>query len=192
MHIYVLPNNPYKENPLNFSLMNNMFWHYHKLDYVVLQNNYWTSCWDLWWLSDDLTRGESQEALFKHNDPSLTIEKDTKTYILKHLDNIKLSRSQYMTTFIINYSLYIYNMFAIENFTHTFLGQLIKVINLKPSTEINRHTMPKCNQLLMDRYSDAVFLKRQMTKQHKNSTMLEIKSMTTLAWKITPYQDKNL
>ena len=41
------------------------------------------------------------------------IEKDTKPYILKHLNSINLSRSQYIAISIINYGLYKDKMFCI-------------------------------------------------------------------------------
>ena len=54
-----------------------------------------------------LTKDAPQETLFQPNDPWIKNEKDTKLYILKHSDNTKLSRSQYIATYIINYGPYI-------------------------------------------------------------------------------------
>ena len=95
-------------------------------------------------------------------------KKDTKPYILEHLNNIKLSRSQYIATFIINYGLYIDNMFTLENFVYNFCKQLINVMNSKPSVELNADIlMPKYNQIILDTYSESTFLLRQTTKQHQ-------------------------
>ena len=53
------------------------------------------------------------------------------------------------------YGPYTDNMFALENFAHTFQRQLTKVIYLKPLRETNQDTlMPKYNKLLMDEYGD--------------------------------------
>ena len=49
-------------------------------------------------------------------------------------------------------------MFALENFANTFCQHLVKVINLKLPTEINKEIlMPKYNQIVIDRYSYTVF-----------------------------------
>ena len=56
-------------------------------------------------------------------------EKNTKPYILKHLDSIKLSRFQNKATSIINYGPFIDNMFALENFAYVCHRQPINVVN---------------------------------------------------------------
>ena len=53
-------------------------------------------------MNDHLTKDAPQEILFQPDDPWIPTEKDTKPYILENLDNIKLSRSQYIATSIIN------------------------------------------------------------------------------------------
>ena len=54
-----------------------------------------------------------QETLFQLDDPWIASKKDTKSYIHKHLDNIKLLIYQYLPTSIINYVPHIDNMFTI-------------------------------------------------------------------------------
>ena len=66
-------------------------------------------------MNANLTKDASQETL---DDPWITNEKDTKLYLLEHLDNIKLPRSQYIATSIINYGPYIDNMFALVDFAY--------------------------------------------------------------------------
>ena len=51
--------------------------------------------------------------LFRSDDPWITSEKDTKPYILEHLDNIKLSRSQYIAISIIYHGPCVDVMFAL-------------------------------------------------------------------------------
>ena len=51
-------------------------------------------------LNEHLTKDVLQETLFKPNDPLITNEKGTKPYILQHLNNIKLLRSQFIATFV--------------------------------------------------------------------------------------------
>ena len=62
----------------------------------------------------------------------MTTDLDVKPYILEPLDNIKLSRSQYSATSIINYSPYIDKMFALKNFAYTLCRQLSTVVTSKP------------------------------------------------------------
>ena len=66
-------------------------------------------------MNNHLTEDEPQETLFQPNNVWLTAEKGTKLYILAHLDNIILSRSQYIATSIMNYGPYIDNLFALVN-----------------------------------------------------------------------------
>ena len=63
-------------------------------------------------MNGHLTKDAPQEILIKPNDLWIMNEKDTKPYILEHLDNIKLFRSQYIATSIINYGTFIDDMFA--------------------------------------------------------------------------------
>ena len=81
--------------------------------------------------NDHLINGAPQEFIFKHDDHMIADEKDTKLCILEHLDNIKLSKSQYIATSI-NCGLYIDIMFVHGNFTYNFCRQLNNVINSNP------------------------------------------------------------
>ena len=72
-------------------------------------------------MNEHLTKDASLETLFKPNNPWLTNKKDTKSYMLLHLKNIKLSRFQYIATSIINYGTYIDDMFVLEESTNIFL-----------------------------------------------------------------------
>ena len=83
-------------------------------------------------INEHLTKDASQETLFETDDPWLTNKNYTKLNILICLDIIKLSNSQYITTFIINYGPYVGSKFALENFTHNFCKQLINIINSNP------------------------------------------------------------
>ena len=56
-------------------------------------------------MNKHLTKNVPKETLFKADDPWLTNE-DTKPYILDHIENIKLSKSQYIAISIINYGAY--------------------------------------------------------------------------------------
>ena len=51
-------------------------------------------------------------------------QKDVKPYVLEPLDDIKLSRSQYIATSIMSYGSYINKMFVLKNFTYAFCRQL--------------------------------------------------------------------
>ena len=63
--------------------------------------------------------------------PRSLLMSDVKPYILEPLDNIKLSRSQYIATSIINYGPYIDNMFAVKDFVYALCRQLSTVITSK-------------------------------------------------------------
>ena len=89
-------------------------------------------------MNGHLTKDESEEILSQCNNLQTMTEKDTKPYILKHLENIKLFRSHYIATSTINYGSYMDNMFAVENLTHISIDS--KVIDSKLYTEINRHS----------------------------------------------------
>ena len=52
-------------------------------------------------MSEHLTKDAPQETLFKTNDPWITSEKDAILYTLEHLDNMKLSISEYLAISII-------------------------------------------------------------------------------------------
>ena len=65
-------------------------------------------------MNDHLTKDVPQETMFQLDYPWITNKKDTKLYILEHLDSIKLSRSHYIAISVINYGLYIDNLFALE------------------------------------------------------------------------------
>ena len=86
----------------------------------------------LFLMGKHLTKDVPQQTLFESEDPGITNEKDTKPYILRHLDNIKLSRSQYISRYIINYGPYIDNMFSLENLAFSFHRKLIDLINSTP------------------------------------------------------------
>ena len=58
-----------------------------------------------------------RKLFFQPDNSLISRETDAKPYIPKLLDNIKLSQSQYIATSVINYGLYIDNMFALKNFT---------------------------------------------------------------------------
>ena len=83
-------------------------------------------------LNDHQTKKKSQQTLLKPDYPWITTELDVKPYTLEHMDNIKLSRSQYIVTSIINYGPYIDNMFALKNFAYALHRQLATVITSKP------------------------------------------------------------
>ena len=85
-------------------------------------------------MNDHLTKDASQQTLLQPDDPWINAKSDFKPYILEHLDNIKLSRSQYIATSIINYGPYIDNMFAFENFAYAICRQLSTVISSNPSS----------------------------------------------------------
>ena len=135
-------------------------------------------------MNEHLTKDTPQETLFKHNDPWITSEEDTKPYILGHLDNMKLSRSQYIATSSISYGQYTENMFALEAFPHDFCIKLINIINSKTLARLNKDILiPRYNQILLDRYSDATFILRQTTKQHQkfNHTWNDISDHPNMA-----------
>ena len=150
----------------------NLIFQSYKFQFVFLQRNYCTLCPRLWGLilllNNQLTKDVPQEALFQPNNPWIWNKKDTNPYILKQLDNIKLSRSQFIATFIINHGPYMGNMFSIENFHHTFVTKFINETSSKHPSEISKDVfMPKHNQILMDRYCDTTYLIRQLSKQHQ-------------------------
>ena len=72
-----------------------------------------------------LTKDAPQETLFRPSDPWISNKKDSKPHILEHLDNIKLSRPQYIAQSIINYGPCINNMFVFENLTSNFVDNLL-------------------------------------------------------------------
>ena len=101
-------------------------------------------------------------------------KKDKKQHMLKHLGNIKLSKSQYIYTSIINYWPYVDNMFTLQNSTHSICKQLINVIKLKPMGKLNKMHLspnitkiPKYNQIVLDGFSGTTFLLQQIMKQHQ-------------------------
>ena len=82
-----------------------------------------------------------------------------------------ITRSQYIYTSIINFDPYIDDIFALK----TFYLQLANVVNLKPPAEINKGTLlPQYNQLLMDIYTETVFLKRKLLSNIKHLTMIGV------------------
>ena len=89
-------------------------------------------------------------------------------YIPKLLANIKLWWSQYIATSVINYGLYIGNMFALKNLTYTFCRQLVKVITSTSHHHITDpwSLMAKYNQLLNNWSSETIFLFWQIIKKH--------------------------
>ena len=112
-------------------------------------------------MNDYLTKNVPQQTLFQPDDPCIANNKDTKPYILEHLDNIKLSTSQYIATSIFNYGPYVDNTFTLQNAVYTICRHLIKVINLKPPMKLNQDIlMSKYNKLQLDSYSDTIFLIR--------------------------------
>ena len=61
---------------------------------------------------------------------------------------------------------YIDNMFPLK-ISLAPSTELARAITSNPPTELtNDQLMPKYNQLLKDRYTDTIFLLRQVTKQH--------------------------
>ena len=54
-------------------------------------------------MNDQLTKDAPHQTLLQPDDPWITPESDVKPYILEPLDNIKLSRWQYIATSTINY-----------------------------------------------------------------------------------------
>ena len=83
-------------------------------------------------MDEHLTKDSPQQTLLQSNDPWVTTESDVKPYILELLDNIKLSRSQYIATSIINYGSYIDNMFALEKLCICTLQTTFDNHKLKP------------------------------------------------------------
>ena len=63
---------------------------------------------------------------------------DTKTCIIEQLDNVKLTRSWYIATYMLTYDSYLENMFVIAKFAHKFRQQLANVINCRPSVELHK------------------------------------------------------
>ena len=84
-------------------------------------------------MNGHLTEGTPNETLFLTCDSWFTTDPDTKPYIFKLLDNMKVSRIQCITTSMINYGPHIDNTFAHENFVYAFCRQLARVITLKPT-----------------------------------------------------------
>ena len=84
-------------------------------------------------MNEYLSKDKSLETLLKPNDLWLINEQEP--YILKHIDNIRLSSSQYIATSIINDCPYIDNMFALEEFDNNVWKQLVNIINLNPSQD---------------------------------------------------------
>ena len=82
-------------------------------------------------MNDHLNKDAPQQTLLQPDDPWITTESDVKPYILEPFNNIKLSRSQYIATSIINYGPYIDNMFALEYFAYALCRQLSTVITSK-------------------------------------------------------------
>ena len=62
-------------------------------------------------MNDHLTKDAFQETLYQPDDPWITAKTDTKPYILELLDSTKLTRSQSVSTWVINYGHYISHMF---------------------------------------------------------------------------------
>ena len=58
-------------------------------------------------INNHLNKDAPQQTLLQPDDPWIPIKSDVQPYILEPLDNIKLSRSQYNATSIINYGPYI-------------------------------------------------------------------------------------
>ena len=65
-------------------------------------------------MNEHITKDAPQETLFKPGDPWITNQKDIKLYTLEYLDNIKLSRSQYIATSIIKCGPYIDNILPMK------------------------------------------------------------------------------
>ena len=128
-----------------------------------------------------------QQTLLQPDDPWITTESDIKPYILETLDDIKLSRSQYPATSIINYGPYIDNIFALENFIYALHRQLSRVKTSKPQSLVHNPLILRYDKLLHDRYSDIVFLIEQITKQHYNfdHAWIHINSHPNIANKIS-------
>ena len=76
-------------------------------------------------VNDYLNKDVPQESLFQPYDSCIAIEIDVKIYILKLLDNAKISQSQHIVTSIITYSYYMDNMFALRNFSILFVDNLL-------------------------------------------------------------------
>ena len=108
-------------------------------------------------MNDYLTKDVPQQTLLQPDDPWMTTESDVKPYILEPLDNIKLFRSQYIATSIINYGPYIGNMFAIENFAYALCRQLSTIITSKHPSLAHDPLIPRYDKLLHNRYIDICF-----------------------------------
>ena len=95
--------------------------------------------------------------------------KDTRQYIIGHLDNRKLSWFQYMlhpflTIVLISTICLPLKILSIP----TIYNSLIN--SIQTLTEINKDIlMPKYKQLLMDTYIATAFLIWQISKQHQKS-----------------------
>ena len=74
------------------------------LYYYRLVTGYYAQAFDdsILLMDEHLNKDAPEDTLARLNDPWITNEKDTKPYILEHLDNIKMSRSQYIAISIID------------------------------------------------------------------------------------------
>ena len=88
--------------------------------------------------SSHLIKDATQETLFQLDDNWITNE-DTKPYIPKYVDNIKLSRSQYIATFIINFCPYVDNMVALETSSTPSADSLSDILIENPCRNKQRH-----------------------------------------------------
>ena len=157
---------------------------------LSLQTTDWILCPDLddsiLLMNEHLTKDAPKETLFKPNGPWLTNE-DTKPYILEHLDNIKLSRFQCITTSIINYAPYLESI-NLEQFSHNFWKQLVNVINSNSSKDSTM--MPLCPTITRSYWAGTVTQHPYLTKYPNNTkllTTLGIISVINPTWQMTPH-----
>ena len=82
----------------------------------ILATNYTQEIDDLVLLMNHhLKEGESQETLFKPIDSWITVNANTKSYIVEELNSIKLSHFHYSAISIIKYGPIIDNIFSLQN-----------------------------------------------------------------------------
>ena len=85
-------------------------------------------------------------------DPWMTVDTKTKPYIVEQLNNIKLSRSQYIATSIIKYGGYIENLFAMQNSNCKFYQQPMNILALGPLQKYSETIIPKYKKIPNGRY----------------------------------------
>ena len=87
-------------------------------------------------MNNHLMKDETQGTLIQPVNTSITVDTETKPYIVEQLNSIKLSRSQYQCNIHHQIWPYVETMFTLQNFAHKFHQKLVHVINAKTPAEL--------------------------------------------------------